>query len=63
MHGKVLPGAEKPLYVAEMVKKSDRIKAIKHEAIKFKVSKKRCNLFVKNFPNNTTEEILTGIFS
>lgn len=43
--------------------KSERKKAILHEALKFKTSKKRCNLFVKNFPDNTTEDNLRELFS
>lgn len=42
--------------------KAKREKAIKHEATKFKISKKRCNLFVKNFPDNTTEDDLKKLF-
>jgi RNA recognition motif-containing protein len=63
MNGKLLPGAEKPLYVSPGMKKEERKKAIQHEANKFKTSKKRCNLFVKNFPDNTTEDDLKRIFS
>lgn len=44
------------------MKKSERIKAIEHDSNKFKISKKRCNLFVKNFPDSTTEEDLRKIF-
>jgi polyadenylate-binding protein len=62
MNGKLLPGAEKPLYVSPGMKKAERLKAIQHEANKFKTSKKRCNLFVKNFPDNTTEDDLRALF-
>ena len=62
MNGKLLPGAEKPLYVSPGMKKAERIKAIQHEATKFKTSKKRCNLFVKNFSDNTTEDELRQLF-
>ncbi len=62
MHGKLLAGAEKPLYVSPGMKKAERLKAIQHEATKFKTSKKRCNLFVKNFPDNTTEDNLRQLF-
>lgn len=62
MNGKLLSGADKPLYVSPGMKKAERIKAIQHEANKFKTSKKRCNLFVKNFPDNTSEEDLKQLF-
>jgi RNA recognition motif-containing protein len=62
MHGKLLPDAEKPLYVSPLMKRADRIKAIEHDSTKFKTSRKRCNLFVKNFPDDTTEDNLRQLF-
>jgi len=50
------------LYVRHAVKKRDRsIEKIK-ETIKYKNSKKRCNLYVKNFPSNWTEDDLRNLF-
>jgi hypothetical protein len=46
------------LYVAEALKKSQLAK----EIFKFKNSKKRCNLFVKGFAPDTTEEQLKAYF-
>jgi RNA recognition motif-containing protein len=54
---------EKPLYVREALKKSDREVEKKRDKIRYKNSKKRCNLFVKNFPPNTTKEQLEELFS
>jgi polyadenylate-binding protein len=62
MHGKLLPGAEKPLYVSPGMTRGERNKVNEHEFSNFKISKKRCNLFVKNFPNNTTEDHLRQLF-
>jgi len=46
------------LYVSEALKKSQLAK----EIFKFKNSKKRCNLFVKGFPQNVTEDQLKNFF-
>ena len=43
-------------YVREAMKKEDRENEMKKEQLRFKNSKKRFNLYVKNFPPNTTEE-------
>lgn len=45
------------------MKKEDREMEKKREQLRFKNSKKRCNLYVKNFPPNTTNEELTELFS
>jgi len=45
---------EHKLYVREALKKNDREKEKLKELLKFKNSKKRCNLFVKNFPAETS---------
>ena len=63
MNGKILHDTDKPIYVNAAMNKEQRIKAIKHEDAKFKASKKRCNLFVKNFPLYLTEQDLRDIFS
>ena len=54
---------DKQLYVKEALKRSDRDKVLAHETLKYKTSKKRCNLFVKNFDPNTTEDDLRNLFS
>lgn len=53
----------KPLYVKPALKKSEREKELQHETLKYKNSKKRCNLYVKNFLPETTEEDLRNLFS
>lgn len=52
----------KPLYVKPALKKHEREKELQHETLKYKNSKKRCNLFVKNFTAETTEEDLKNLF-
>ena len=51
------------IYVKEALKKSDRDQEKRREQLRFKNSKKRCNLYVKNFPPNTTDGQLREIFS
>ena len=46
---------DKKLYVKEALKKRDREAERLRETIKYKSSKKRCNLYVKGFPETTTE--------
>lgn len=41
---------ENKLYLRHAMKKADREADKKKEALKYKNSKKRCNLYVKNFP-------------
>lgn len=53
----------KTLYVTAALKKSEREKELAHETLKYKNSKKRCNLYVKNFDASTTEENLIALFS
>ena len=53
----------KVLYVKAALKKSEREKELQHETLKYKNSKKRCNLYVKNFLPETTEEDLRNLFS
>lgn len=60
--GKDPQGREMKLYVRPAMKKSDRFVEKIKETIKYKNSKKRCNLYVKNFPANWTQENLTDLF-
>lgn len=53
----------KTLYVRPALKKSERLKELQHETYKYRASIKRCNLYVKNFDNETTEEDLKALFS
>ena len=53
-----IPLVDKKLYVKEALKKSDRAAERIRETIKYKNSKKRCNLYVKGFADNITEEEL-----
>jgi len=56
-------GSGKKLYVREALKKTERALERQRDTLKYKNSKKRCNLYVKSFPENTTEEQLRDIFS
>mgnify|MGYP002050727664 CR=1 FL=1 len=51
-------GGDLKLYVRHAMKKSDREIEKKRETLRYKTSKKRCNLYVKNFPNNWTDKEL-----
>jgi len=62
LNGKEMPNGKK-LYVKEALKTKDRQIEVTREALKYKNSKKRCNLYVKNFPENTTEETLRTLFA
>ena len=53
LHGKNIEGQE--LYVKEALKKEERQMEKAKEMLRYKNSKKRCNLYVKNFPPNTTK--------
>lgn len=55
INGQPLPD-NKRLYVKEALKKIDREAERLRETIKYKSSKKRCNLYVKGFPDNMTED-------
>lgn len=50
------------LYVRAAMKKNERIVEKIKETIKYKNSKKRCNLYVKNFPSDWTEDNLRDLF-
>ena len=56
----VAPGVK--LIVKSALKKAERAIEKMRETIRYKASKKRCNLFVKNFPNSYTEENLRDLF-
>lgn len=61
LHDKeVAPGLK--LYVREALKKAEREQEKRKDQMRFKNSKKRCNLYVKNFPPNTTEQQLREYF-
>lgn len=60
LDGKQLEGKE--LYVREALKKSERLMEKTKEMLRYKNSKKRCNLYVKNFPPTTTKEQLEELF-
>lgn len=62
LHDKTIGDATKPLYCQEALKKDQRKAQLAREQQKFKNSKKRCNLYVKNFPADTTEERLRQVF-
>ena len=50
------------LYVRHAMKKQDRDIEKKKDTLRYKASKKRCNLYVKNFPQNWTETELKSLF-
>ena len=56
----VAPGVK--LIVKSALKKAEREVEKMRETIRYKASKKRCNLFVKNFPNSYTEDNLRDLF-
>jgi hypothetical protein len=62
MNGKKFSDEDKPLYVAPFLSLADRKKQIAHESYNFKASKKRCNLYVRDFPDHTTEQDLWNHF-
>lgn len=60
LNGKEIGG--KKLYVKQFLKKNEREQEIQREAMKYKNSKKKCNLFVKNIPENCTEKEVRDLF-
>lgn len=50
------------LVVKHALKKAEREVEKVRETIRYKASKKRCNLYVKNFPNNWTKDQITLLF-
>ena len=53
---------EKRLYVKEALPKREREAERLRDTIKYKNSKKRCNLYVKGFSEDSTEEDLRAMF-
>ena len=62
VNGVVMPDNKK-LYVKEALKRTDREAERLRETIKYKSSKKRCNLYVKGFPDTMSEDELRQLFS
>lgn len=60
LHDKEINGQR--LYVRDALKKNERDAEKRREQYKFKNSKKKCNLYVKNFPPQTTEAQLRELF-
>lgn len=60
--GQELPDKKK-LYVKEALKKDDRKAERLRDTIKYKNSKKRCNLYVKGFPETMSEDELRQLFA
>jgi RNA recognition motif-containing protein len=60
LHEQVIDGCK--IYVREALKKADRDQENRNNQMRFKNSKKRCNLYVKNFPPNTKEPELREFF-
>jgi len=50
------------LYVRTAMKKTDRESEKMKETLRYKTSKKRCNLYVKNFPTEWGESELKNLF-
>lgn len=61
LHGKKIDETH-AWYVKPALSKQDREIEKKKEMIRYKNSKKRCNLYVKNFPPTTTTEQLKELF-
>jgi polyadenylate-binding protein len=60
LNNKMIDGKE--LYCKEALGKADRQIEKTKEMLRYKNSKKRCNLYVKNFPPTTTKEQLEELF-
>ena len=61
LHDKEFDGAK--IYVQPAIPSEERHAQVLREQQRFKNSKKKCNLFVKNFPNEFTEDNLKEIFN
>jgi RNA recognition motif-containing protein len=51
------------LVVKHALKKAEREIEKVRDTIRYKASKKRCNLYVKNFPNHWTKDELMKLFN
>ena len=51
------------LYVQPAIPSEQRQAQVKRDQLRFKLSKKKCNLFFKNFPAHYKEENIRDIFS
>ena len=60
LNGKEING--KKLYVKQFLNKADREQEIQRDLMKYKNSKKKCNLFVKNIPDNCTDKDIRDLF-
>ena len=56
-------GKEVKMYVKQFLNKEQRESQKFQEMIRYKNSKKRCNLYVKNFPEDWTEDSIKQQFS
>ena len=56
-------GPNLKLYLRHALKKAERDIEKKKESLKYKASKKRCNLYVKNFPDYWNEAQLRDLFT
>lgn len=55
-------GDGRKLYLRHALKKTDREIEKKRDIIRYKTSKKRCNLYVKNFPTHWSQDDLDNLF-
>jgi RNA recognition motif-containing protein len=60
MHEQEIEGLK--IYVQPALPAEQRLAQVKREQLRFKNSKKKCNLFVKNFPNTYTVENIRELF-
>lgn len=60
LNGKEIDG--KKMYVKQFLNKADREQEIQRDAMKYKNSKKKCNLFVKNIPDTCTDKDIKDLF-
>ena len=61
LHDQEIEGLK--LYVQPAIPSEERQAQIKREQFRFKLSKKKCNLFFKNFPAHFKQENILEIFS
>ena len=60
LHGQTFEGQE--IYVQHAIPSQERQAAVEREQQRFKDSKRKCNLFVKNFPSTYNKEKLLELF-